>query len=101
MVEARSRTLPPKVALEGKHRILDTLGAMVSGAHLKPGEMAIKYIRAQGGVPEASILTTDIKTSAVNAAMANAMLAGLRGIGLGIDTFGDSTGPLDLNAVTV
>jgi hypothetical protein len=31
--------------------------------------------------------------------MANAMLAGLRGIGLGIDTFGDSTGPLDLNAV--
>ena len=32
--------------------------------------------------------------------MANAMLAGLRGIGLGIDTFGDSTGPLDLNAVT-
>jgi hypothetical protein len=42
MVEARNRTLPPKVALEGKHRILDTLGAMVSGAHLKPGEMAIK-----------------------------------------------------------
>ena len=75
MVEARSRTLPPKVALEGKHRILDTLGAIVSGAHLKPGEMAIKYIRAQGGVPEASVLTTDIKTSAVNAAMANAMLA--------------------------
>jgi len=75
MVEERSRTLPPKVALEGKHRILDTLGAMVSGAHLKPGEMAIKYIRAQGGVPEASVLTTDIKTSAVNAAMANAMLA--------------------------
>ena len=31
--------------------------------------------------------------------MANAMLAGLQGIGLGVDTFGDSTGPLDLNAV--
>lgn len=75
MVEARSRSLPPKVALEGKHRILDTLGAMVSGARLKPGEMAIRYIRGQGGVPEASILTTDIKTSAVNAALCNAMLA--------------------------
>jgi 2-methylcitrate dehydratase PrpD len=75
MVEARSRSLPPKVALEGKHRILDTLGAMVSGARLKPGEMAIRYVRGQGGAPEASILTTDIKTSAVNAAMANAMLA--------------------------
>ena len=75
MVDARSRNLPPKAAQEAKHRILDTLGAMVSGAHLKPGEMAIKYIRAQGGVPESSVLTTDIKTSAVNAAMANAMLA--------------------------
>src|SRR5260370_18902576 len=75
MVEARSRSLPPKVALEGKHRILDSLGAMISGARLKPGEMAIRYIRGQGGVPEASILTTDIKASAVNAALANAMLA--------------------------
>jgi len=75
MVKARSRNLPPKVAQEGKHRILDTLGAMVSGARLKPGEMAIKYMRGQGGVPEASIFTTDIKTSAVNAAMTNAMLA--------------------------
>jgi 2-methylcitrate dehydratase PrpD len=75
MVEARNRSLSPKVALEGKHRILDALGAMVSGAKLKPGEMAIRYIRGQGGVPEASILTTDIKTSAVNAALANAMLA--------------------------
>ena len=32
--------------------------------------------------------------------MANAMLAGLRSIGLAIDSFGDSTGPMDLNAVT-
>jgi 2-methylcitrate dehydratase PrpD len=75
MMEARTRSLPPKVAQEAKHRILDTLGAMVSGARLKPGEMAIRYIRGQGGVPEASILTTDIMTSAVNAALANAMFA--------------------------
>ena len=31
--------------------------------------------------------------------MANAMLAGLQSVGLKIDTFGDSTGPLELNAV--
>jgi hypothetical protein len=31
--------------------------------------------------------------------MANAMLAGLQGVGMSIDAFGDSTGPLDLNAV--
>jgi 2-methylcitrate dehydratase PrpD len=73
MVEARSRSLPPQAAREAKHRILDTLGAIVSGARLKPGEMAIRYIREQGGVPQASVLTTDIKTSAVNAALANGM----------------------------
>src|SRR5450759_3572520 len=75
MVEARERSLPPDVAREAKHRILDSLAAMVSGAHLKPGEMAIKYARAQGGVAEATVVTTDIRTTAVNAALANAMFA--------------------------
>jgi len=37
--------------------------------------MAIRYARAQGGVAEASVLTTDIRTSAVNAALANGMFA--------------------------
>jgi len=73
MVEARERALAPHVAREARHRILDTLAAMVSGAHLKPGEMAIRYARAQGGVEEASVLTTDIRTSAINAALVNAM----------------------------
>ena len=73
MAEARDRTLPAEVAQAGKHRILDTLGAVVSGARLKPGEMAIKYIQLQGGTPEASVLATNIKTSAVNAALANGM----------------------------
>lgn len=73
MVEARERGLAPHVAREAKHRILDTLAAMVSGSHMKPGEMAIRYARAQGGVAEATVLTTDIRTSAVNAALVNGM----------------------------
>jgi 2-methylcitrate dehydratase PrpD len=73
MVEARSRSLPPEVAREAKHRILDTLAAMVSGARLTPGEMAIKYVRGQGGVSEATVVATNIRTSAVNAALANGM----------------------------
>ena len=75
MAEARNRRLPTDVAREARHRILDTLAAIVSGAHLKPGEMAIRYARAQGGVAEATVLTTDIRTTAVNAALANGMLA--------------------------
>ena len=75
MAAARTTRLPPQVAKEGKHRILDTLAAVVSGSHLQAGEMAIRFAKAQGGVAESSVLTTDIKTSAVNAALANGMFA--------------------------
>src|SRR3954453_18418325 len=73
MAQARDRRLPPDVARETRHRILDTIAPMVSGAQLKPGQMATRFARAQGGVAEATVLTTDIKTSAINAALVNAM----------------------------
>ena len=73
MAEVRHRRLPPEVAQAGKQRILDSLGAIVSGSQLKAGELAIRYVRLQGGVPEASVLATDVKSSAVNAALANGM----------------------------
>src|SRR5262245_16888436 len=63
MVEARGRELPPNVLRDAKHRILDTIGAMVSGAHLLPGEAAIKFVQSQGGVAEATVLTTNIRTT--------------------------------------
>ena len=73
MVAARDQPLPPEVARDARHRILDTLGAMVSGAHMRPGEAAIRFVEAQGGTPEASVLTTGIRTTAINAALANGM----------------------------
>jgi hypothetical protein len=75
MIEARDRALPADVSREARHRILDTLAAMVSGSQLAPGEAAIRYVRSQGGTEEAAVLTTNIRTTAVNAALANAMFA--------------------------
>jgi 2-methylcitrate dehydratase PrpD len=75
MVEARDRALPTEAAREARHRILDTVAAIVSGSHLPPGEAAIRFIQTQGGKEEASVLTTSIRTSAINAALANAMFA--------------------------
>ena len=75
MVQARTRELPPQVLIECKHRILDTLGAMISGARLKPGQMALQYVQSQGGVQEASVVASQFRTTAVNAALANAMCA--------------------------
>lgn len=73
MVDVRDTPLPPNVVLAAKHRILDSIGAVVSGAQLLPGEVAIDYIRGQGGTEEAYVATTDIMTSATNAAFANGM----------------------------
>lgn len=75
MAGARSQNLPPKVARQVKFCILDTLAAMISGSRLKAGEMAIRYTVAQGCAQEATVLATNIRTSAVNAALANAMFA--------------------------
>jgi 2-methylcitrate dehydratase PrpD len=75
MVSARDRSLPAEVLQDAKHRVLDALGAMVSGTRLDPGKMAIQFVRAQGGTPEASVVGTAIKTSAINAALANGMFA--------------------------
>ena len=75
MAAARQQPLPPDVLRETKHRVLDTVAAIVSGARLKPGEMAIRFVQSQGGTPDASVLTTRIRTSAINAALVNAMFA--------------------------
>ena len=75
IVEAGRKPLPAAVAEKAKHHILDTLAAMVSGSRLKPGELAIKYIRTQGGIAEAQIIGADFLSTAINAAMANGFMA--------------------------
>lgn len=72
---ATESDLPAAVATKTKHHILDTLAAMTSGAHLDPGRMAITYARTLGGSAEALVMATDVETTAVNAALANGMMA--------------------------
>ncbi|MBC7782120.1 MAG: MmgE/PrpD family protein [Proteobacteria bacterium] len=69
------RALPSEVVERAKLHLLDTLAAMVSGAPLLPGRRAIDYVTALGGNPEATIVTTGVRTNVVNAALANGMLA--------------------------
>ena len=72
---AIAQALPDAVVEKARHHILDTLAAMVSGTGLKPGQLAISYTKAQDGPSEASVVGTRLRTSAVNAALANGMLA--------------------------
>lgn len=75
MVSARDKALPDIVMTEAKHRILDTFGAMVSGSRMRPGEMALKYVRGLAGEQQASVIGSNFRTTSVNAALANAMCA--------------------------
>ncbi len=72
---ALRRSLPAAVTEKTRHHILDTIAAMVSGSRLAPGIKAIAYVKTLGGVKEACVIGTNIVTTAVNAALANGMLA--------------------------
>ena len=72
---ALARPLPAAVIEKARHHVLDTFAAMVSGTTLHPGGIAIGYVEALGGADEASVVGTRLRTSTINAALANGMLA--------------------------
>lgn len=71
---AADGALPPEVVVKTKQHILDTLAAILSGSRLKPGEMAARYVATLGGVPEATVIGTQLVTGAAHAALANGMM---------------------------
>ncbi len=75
MADAPRHELPDDVAEKTKHHILDTVAAMISGAQLKPGRMAIDFMQTQGGLEEATVAASQMITTAVNAAQVNGTLA--------------------------
>jgi len=75
IASALRRPLPVAVVEKSKHHILDTIAAMMSGSRLAPGRNAIAYVKTLGGVREACVVGSSIITTAVNAALANGMLA--------------------------
>lgn len=70
---ALDRSLPDTAIEKTKHHLLDTLAAMISGARLPAGRVAIPFVRAEGGTEEATVIGADFLTTATNAAFANAM----------------------------
>jgi 2-methylcitrate dehydratase PrpD len=75
IAKAQRRPLPAAVVEKTKHHILDTIAAIVSGSRLGPGKKAIAYVKSLGGIKEACVIGSRIVTTAVNASLANGMLA--------------------------
>jgi 2-methylcitrate dehydratase PrpD len=75
MSEAASGGLPAEVVEKAKQHILDTLAAMISGADLPPGRVALKFAKAHMGEKVATVAASSIVCGPIEAAMANGMLA--------------------------
>jgi 2-methylcitrate dehydratase PrpD len=75
MADAGTRPLPPEVAEQAKHHLLDTLASIISGSQLAPGRAAANYIRAGGGSGRATVLATRMTGMPAEAALANAVMA--------------------------
>jgi 2-methylcitrate dehydratase PrpD len=68
--------IPPGDVIDlAKEHLLDTLAAMVSGMDLAAGRLALRHLAPQGGSPEAGVVGTGLRTTAGQAAFANAMAA--------------------------
>jgi len=67
--------LPAPVVEKTKHHLLDTVAAMITGARLLPGKMAIAYVKRLGERKEATVAGSRVLTGVAHAALANAMLA--------------------------
>lgn len=66
--------LPDDVVKQAKKVILDALGCQVACASLDNGKSIIKFGESIGGKAEASVVGSDLKTSAVTAALVNGTL---------------------------
>ena len=74
IANALSDDLPDHVLEKTKFHFLDTIASMISGSTMLAGEKAIQFVNAQGvSAPQASLLGTGLKTTAINAALANGM----------------------------
>jgi len=72
---SRSMALPEAVIQKAKYHVLDTLAAMITGVTMKAGKLAVGFVERQGGAGEAQVAASRIRTSAINAALANGILA--------------------------
>jgi len=75
MSEAATHALPDEVVEKTKHHILDTFAAMISGADLPPGRVALQFARAHVGEKVATVAGSEVVCGAIEAALANGMLA--------------------------
>ena len=75
MSRARDRALPADVIEQAKWHVLDTFAAIISGSELSPGRAALKFARAYGGKPIATVACDTLLVGPIEAALVNGTMA--------------------------
>jgi 2-methylcitrate dehydratase PrpD len=74
IASALTQQLPDHIIEKAKFHFLDTIASMISGSQMLAGKRAIQFVKAQGtAAPQAILLGTSLRTTAINAALANGM----------------------------
>lgn len=84
IVDTTYEDIPPEAIRVANESCFDLLGVILAGSKQPLGDLIQQYVSDQGGVPEATILSSGVKTTLPNAALAN----GTMGHALDYDDFG-------------
>lgn len=71
IVGTRYESIPAEVIRLAKYSFLDTLGLTLGGMTEPAPQILTRYVKTQGGIPTATILTQGFKTCAPSAALVN------------------------------
>ena len=84
IVNTTYEDIPPEAIRVANESCFDLLGVILAGSKQPLGDLIQQYVGDQGGAPQATILSSGMKTSLPNAALAN----GTMGHALDYDDFG-------------
>jgi 2-methylcitrate dehydratase PrpD len=96
VADTRFEDIPPPVIDQAKKLMLDCIGIALAGSLDAAGKIIVELVKEMGGHPEASVIGAGFKTSVLNAALANGVMAHA----LDFDEGGHATLPLS-RSVTV
>ncbi len=70
----RYEDLPEEVVVQAKRFLFDSMGCALGGYKVKDAEIYLELLQEMGGTPEATIIGSGGKNSAINAALANSLM---------------------------
>src|SRR5215471_2763207 len=74
-VQLSFRDVPEAVVHQVKLSMLDTLGVAFGGYRSEPSRIVQSLVKEMNGLPESTVFGSGIKTSCLNAALANGVMA--------------------------